>query len=72
MKARMEINLRNTAMCLSIEALTMTEMVNKDIIPAVSSYIKTLADTEISKSAIPEVSCELEKEAVFESFQHYR
>jgi glutamine synthetase len=64
MKARMEINLREYCNVLSIEALTMTEMVNKDIIPAVSSYIKTLADTVISKSAIPEVSCELEKELI--------
>lgn len=63
-KARMEINLREYCNVLSIEALTMAEMVNKDIIPSVSAYIKTLADTVISKSSIPEISCELEKELI--------
>ncbi|HWQ79393.1 MAG TPA: glutamine synthetase III [Anaerovoracaceae bacterium] len=64
MKARMEIALHEYCNVLSIEALTMAEMVNKDIIPAVSSYIKTLADTVLSKSLIPEISCELEKELI--------
>ncbi len=64
MKSRMEINLHEYCNVLSIEALTMAEMVNKDIIPAVSGYIKTLADTVLSKSLIPEISCELEKELI--------
>lgn len=64
-KARQEINLHEYCNVLSIEALTMAEMVNKDIIPAVSAYIKTLADTVHSKSLIPEIiSCDLEKELI--------
>jgi len=64
MKARMEINLREYCNVLNIEALTMAEMVNKDILPAVSAYTKDLADTVISKSAIPGVTCELEKDLI--------
>jgi glutamine synthetase len=64
-RARQEILLREYCNLLNIEALTMTEMVNKDILPAVSGYIKTLTDTAIGKKALgPEISCELEKELV--------
>jgi glutamine synthetase len=64
LKARMEIILHEYCNVLSIEALTMAEMANKDILPAVSGYIKILADTALSKAAIPEISCELEKELI--------
>jgi len=64
-RARQEILLREYCNLLNIEALTMTDMVNKDILPAVSGYIKTLTDTAIGKKALgPEISCELEKELV--------
>ncbi|HML35897.1 MAG TPA: glutamine synthetase III [Bacillota bacterium] len=62
--ARQEIILQEYCNVLSIEALTMVEMVNKDIIPAVLEYIKALCDTAGSKSLIPEISCELEKELI--------
>ena len=62
-RARQEILLREYCNILGIEALTMTDMVNKDILPAVSGYIKTLTDTALGKKALsPDITCELETE----------
>ncbi len=48
--ARMEILLENYCKTLNIEARTMIEMTNKEILPACMEYMKMLAD-EISKKA---------------------
>lgn len=65
MHSRFEIQMENYCKTLNIEALTMLEMVRKDIIPAVCSYLKTLSDTALSKKAlVPGVSCELEQDLV--------
>lgn len=62
-RARQEILLKDYCNILNIEALTMTDMVYKDILPAVSGYIKTLTDAALSKiSLIPDLSCDFEKE----------
>lgn len=64
-RARQEILLREYCNVLNIEALTMAEMANKEIIPAVSGYIKTLADTAVAKKALgSDISWELEKELI--------
>lgn len=64
-RARQEILLREYCNLLNIEALTMTDMVNKDILPAVSAYIKTLTDTALGKKALgDDISYELEKELI--------
>ena len=64
-KARQEILVREYCNILGIEALTMTDMVNKDILPAVSAYIKTLTDTALAKKALSaDITCELETELV--------
>jgi glutamine synthetase len=63
-RARLEILLREYCNISGIEALTMTDMVNKDILPAVSKYIKTLTDTALSKAQLPDISNELERELV--------
>ena len=44
-EARYEIYLESYCKNVRIEALTMTDMTNKDILPAVSAYFKTLCDT---------------------------
>ena len=65
LRARHEIALKEYCNLLNIEALTMTEMVNKDILPAVCGYIKSLTDTALSKKAlIPDIDCELEEEMI--------
>ena len=49
--SRYEIVLENYCKIINIEALTMLDMAKKDILPAVSAYSKTLADTATSKKA---------------------
>ena len=62
MHSRYEILIENYCKILNIEALTMLEMVKKEIIPAVCSYIKDLSDTAVSKKALSaDMNCELEK-----------
>lgn len=54
--SRYEIQLENYVKTINIEALTMIEMVRKDILPAVASYIKALANTaSIAKSVVADV-----------------
>jgi glutamine synthetase len=63
--SRYEILMENYCKTINIEALTMLDMVKKDIIPAVSSYIKELSETAIAKRALsPEMNCDLESSLV--------
>ncbi|MBQ6876622.1 MAG: glutamine synthetase III [Lachnospiraceae bacterium] len=48
-RSRCEIMLANYSMIINIEGLTMVDMVKKDILPAVSAYLKTLAETGLAK-----------------------
>lgn len=64
MHSRHEIMLENYCKVINIEALTMVDMARKEIIPAVSRYIKSLAETavlmkEAVASADSSVECEL-------------
>ena len=61
--ARYEIKLSGYCKVLRIEALTMLDMVWKDILPAASAYSKFLADAVISKRAAVEgIDCSFESE----------
>lgn len=51
-KSRYEISMENYCKIINIEALTMLDMAKQDIMPAVSAYSKTLADTAIAKKAV--------------------
>ena len=51
-RSRKEIQLENYCKVLNIEALTMIDMVRKDIYPAVQSYISELSKTLSAKSAL--------------------
>jgi len=48
-RSRCEIMLANYSKIINIEGLTMVDMVKKDILPAVSAYLKTLAETGLAK-----------------------
>ncbi len=62
LRSRLEVMLENYAKIINIEALTMAEMSKKDIMPAVSSFVKKVSDTIISKeNAISGINCEYEK-----------
>ena len=52
--SRYEITLENYCKTVNIEALTMLDMVHKEILPAVESYTRTLADTLTAKKAAVE------------------
>jgi glutamine synthetase len=60
--SRYEIQMESYCKTINIEALTMLDMVRKDIVPAVCSYLKDLTDTAVAKKAVSnDISCELEK-----------
>ena len=50
--ARYEIELENYAKIINIEALTMIDMAKKNMIPAVTSYVRELTDTALAKKAL--------------------
>jgi len=63
--ARYEIKVENYTKTIAIEARTMINMVNKDILPAVSGFAKQLSDEIISKNAaIADIDCFYEKETL--------
>ncbi|MBQ9748190.1 MAG: glutamine synthetase III [Clostridia bacterium] len=60
-RARYEIMLEGYVKVLHIEALTMVDMVRKDILPTVSAYADKLARTAIDKkNAIGSLACKYE------------
>ena len=65
LKARYEILSENYCKIINIEALTMLDMVNKDILPAVSAYIRELAGTALTKRSLcADIPCDYETELV--------
>ena len=63
--ARHEVRLENYCKVINIEALTMLDMVRKDILPAMSDFSCELADGAAKKAAfMPEADCTYEKETV--------
>lgn len=62
MHARYEILLEEYSKVINIEALTTVNMARKQIIPAVTKFMKDLSDTIISKKAVGLAnSCDMEK-----------
>jgi glutamine synthetase len=63
MRSRYEVHLENYCNIINIEALTMNEMIRKDIIPASYTYIKRLSETaEAIKALSPRIKCTTEIE----------
>lgn len=63
LQSRYEIQLENYSKVINIEAETMLDMAKKDILPAVSSYVRELADTALSKKALSDtIPCDVEIE----------
>ncbi len=62
-RARYEILLENYSKLLNIEAVTMLDMANKDLLPAYSAYAQKLSDTlNAKKAAAPDADCTFETE----------
>lgn len=51
-RARYEIELESYSKQINIEALTMIDMAKKNILPAVTSYVRDLTDTALAKNAL--------------------
>ncbi len=65
LESRYEILLENYCKAVTIEAHTMVDMAEKEIIPAVESYIEALSSTAAAKKALSEeISCCYEKKRV--------
>ena len=63
LKARYEILSENYCKVINIEALTMLDMVNKDILPAAAAFTKALAEAALSKRTLSaEINCDYETE----------
>ncbi len=64
-KSRYEIQLENYSKAVNIEACTMIDMAQKEILPAVCSYVKDLCKTVSAKTAAVEgLECKYEKSIV--------
>ncbi len=65
--SRCDILLENYSKIINIEALTLIEMIKKEIIPSVLSYIKELSDVAVSKTAFcKDLNTDVELEIVSE------
>lgn len=51
-KSRYEILLENYCKVVRIEALTMVDMANKEILPAIESYVSNLVSTAVAKRSL--------------------
>ncbi len=62
LESRYEITLENYCKTVTIEAMTMVDMARKEILPAVESYSKELADACAAKlSVVPELPAKYER-----------
>ncbi len=65
LNARYEIKLETYSKTLNIEALTMVDMVNKDILPAIAEFINTLSQgVNNKKAAVPGAECKYEEKVI--------
>ena len=64
MQSRHDILLENYSKIINIEALTMIDMARKDILPAVTEYIKELADTAIAVQQASGADTAFEKDLI--------
>lgn len=61
LRSRQDIMMENYSKTINIEALTMMEMLRKDIIPATYAYIKQVSETAAAARALcPDLTCESE------------
>ena len=69
LQARHEVRLENYSKIIHIEALTMLDMANKDILPAMSKFTAELADA-IAKKSAAKIPAEYEKGTLKEVADH--
>lgn len=73
MRSRGEILLENYCKTINIEALTMVDMVQKQILPAVEKVTKSLTETILNKKAVsPTFDCAAEMDHLHQVDEHYK
>ncbi len=71
MFARHEIHFDSYNKIIKIEALTMIEMASKEILPAITGYVRELSDSVVAKkTACPSASCVYEEKTI-EQLSYY-
>ncbi len=64
LESRYVINIENYCKIIRIEALTMIEMAKKDILPAVSTYVRKMAEAVSCTRSIADVECGFEVDMI--------
>lgn len=64
LESRYHIYLENYCKVIHIEALTMIEMAKKDILPAVSTYVRKMSEAVSCARAIADVECGFETDMI--------
>lgn len=64
MESRYVIKIENYCKIIRIEALTMIEMTKKDILPAVSTYVRKMAEAVSCARSIADVECGFEEDMI--------
>ena len=62
--SRVEIILENYSKILHIEALTLIEMMNREVIPAITSYTDKLCKTVLNKNSLGGINSTVERELI--------
>ena len=71
LRARYEIKLDSYCKVLHVEAQTLAEMCRKDILPAVSAYVRSLSETvSVRQSLDAEAPCRFEREEIAQLGRH--
>ena len=65
LQSRKEIKLENYCKIISIEARTMIDMANRDLMPAITAFIKSISEAIVAKkAALPSANCTYEEKTV--------
>lgn len=68
-RARYEIELESYSKQINIEALTMIDMAKKNILPAVTSYVRDLTDTALAKRHFQTLFLQVLRKTLLQAFQ---
>lgn len=68
-RARYEIELESYSKQINIEALTMIDMAKKNILPAVTSYVRDLTDTALAKRHFQTLFLQVLRKTLLRAFQ---
>ena len=64
MNSRVDIVLENYCKTLHIEALTLIDMMNREVVPAVTAYTDFLCTAALNKNSIGGISSSVERELI--------